>query len=126
MTNETPQHLADQDHMLGNRTYDILKWVAMVLLPAVGTLYFALAQVWGFDYGPQVVGSVVALDTFLGAILQISTKSYNKSDSKYDGVIEVKHNDDGTKAASLILKNYENPAEVVNQKQVLFKVNPTK
>lgn len=125
MNNEAPQHLAEQDHILGNRAYDIIKWVALILLPAVGTLYFALAQIWGLDYGPQVVGSIVAFDTFLGAALQLSTKSYNKSDAKYDGVINVEHREDGTKAASLILKNYENPADVVNQKQVLFKVNPT-
>lgn len=126
MTEEAPQHLAEQDHILGNKTYDVLKWVALIFLPAVGTLYFALAQIWHLDYGPEVVGSVIALDTFLGAILQISTKSYNKSDAKYDGVIDVQELGDGRKAASLILKNYENPADVVQQKQVLFKVQPPK
>lgn len=61
-----------------NETYDILKWIAMYLLPAIGTLYFALASVWGLPYGEQIVGTVTAIDTFLGVILGISTANYNK------------------------------------------------
>lgn len=64
-----------------NKTYDLLKWVAQYLLPAAGTLYFALAGIWGFPYGEQVVGTITAVDTFLGVILGISTIQYNKSDS---------------------------------------------
>ena len=64
---------------LSNKTYDILKWVAQYLLPAIGTLYFALAGIWGFPYGEQVVGTVTAIDTFLGVILGISTAQYNKT-----------------------------------------------
>ena len=61
-----------------NETYDILKWIAMYLLPAIGTLYFAIASVWGLPYGEQIVGTVTAIDTFLGVILGISTANYNK------------------------------------------------
>lgn len=61
-----------------NETYDILKWIAMYLLPAIGTLYFALASVWRLPYGEQIVGTVTAIDTFLGVILGISTANYNK------------------------------------------------
>lgn len=64
-----------------NKTYDFLKWVAQYLLPAAGTLYFALAGIWGFPYGEQVVGTITAVDTFLGVILGISTIQYNKSES---------------------------------------------
>ena len=64
---------------LSNKTYDILKWVAQYLLPAIGTLYFALAGIWGFPYGEQVVGTVTAIDAFLGVILGISTSQYNKT-----------------------------------------------
>ena len=63
---------------LSNKQYDILKWIALVLLPALGTLYFGLAQIWGFPYGEQVVGTITVLDTFLGAILGISTVQYNE------------------------------------------------
>lgn len=61
-----------------NKTYDVLKWIAQILLPALGTLYFALSKIWGFPYATEVVGTIAAVDTFLGAILGISTSAYNK------------------------------------------------
>lgn len=61
-----------------NKTYDILKWVALIVLPAIGTLYFALAGIWGFPYGEQIVGTITAIETFLGAVLQISNSNYKK------------------------------------------------
>lgn len=64
---------------MSNKVYDILKWVALVVLPAIGTLYFALAGIWHFPYGEQVVGTITAIDTFLGAILGISNIQYNKN-----------------------------------------------
>lgn len=63
---------------LSNKAYDILKWIAQYLLPALGTLYFALAGIWGLPYGEQIVGTITAIDTFLGVILGISTANYNK------------------------------------------------
>ena len=69
---------------LSNSNYDFLKWVAQILLPAFGTLYFALAQIWGLPYGEQVVGTITAIDAFLGALLGISTMRYNK-DGEQDG-----------------------------------------
>lgn len=65
--------------MMNNKTYDILKWIAQYLLPALATLYFAIAQVWGLPYGEQIVGTITAIDTFLGVILGISTVQYNKA-----------------------------------------------
>ena len=64
---------------LSNKNYDILKWVAMYLLPALGTLYFALAGIWALPYGEQVVGTITAVDTFLAIILGISTNIYKKN-----------------------------------------------
>ena len=63
---------------MSNKVYDALKWIAMYLLPALGTLYFAIASRWGFPYGEQMVGTITAIDTFLGVILGISTTQYNK------------------------------------------------
>lgn len=63
---------------MSNSMYDKLKWIAQILLPAVGTLYFALAQIWGFPFAEQIVGSISAIDCFLGALLGISTALYNK------------------------------------------------
>ena len=66
---------------MSNKTYDLLKWVAQYLLPGLGTLYFALATIWGLPYGEQVVGTITAIDTFLGVILGISLKTYNKDNT---------------------------------------------
>ena len=63
---------------MNDKVYDVLKWIAMYLLPALGTLYFALAGIWGLPYGEQIVGTITAIDTFLGVILGISTTQYNK------------------------------------------------
>lgn len=68
--------------MLSNKMYDFLKWVAQIFLPALGTLYFTLAGIWGFPYGEQVVGTITAVDTFLGILLRISTVQYNKKEEK--------------------------------------------
>jgi len=61
---------------LDNRTYDILKWIALIVLPAVGTLYFGLASIWHLPYSNEVVGTITAFDTFLGALLGISSRNY--------------------------------------------------
>lgn len=63
---------------MNNKVYDILKYIAQIVLPAIGTLYFALAGIWGFPYGEQIVGTITALDTFLGVLLGISSANYNK------------------------------------------------
>ena len=62
-----------------NKTYDIMKFFAQIVLPAIGTLYFALANIWGLPMGEEVVGTITAVDAFLGAILGISTAQYNKA-----------------------------------------------
>lgn len=61
-----------------NKVYDVLKYIAQVVLPAIGTLYFALAAIWGLPYGEQIVGTITAIDAFLGVILGISSAQYNK------------------------------------------------
>lgn len=63
---------------MSNRTYDVLKFVAQIILPALGTLYFALARIWGLPLGEEIVGTITAVDAFLGAILGISTMEYNR------------------------------------------------
>lgn len=67
---------------MSDKVYDILKWVALILIPAIGTLYFALAGIWGFPYAEAIVGTLTAVDTFLGAILGISTSMYKKNQSE--------------------------------------------
>lgn len=63
---------------MSNKVYDILKYIAQIGLPALGALYFALSTIWGFPYGEQIVGTITAIDAFLGALLGISTVQYRK------------------------------------------------
>ena len=65
---------------ISNKVYDVLKWIAQYLLPALGTLYFALSTIWGFPYGEQIVGTITAIDAFLGAILGLSSATYYKNE----------------------------------------------
>lgn len=67
---------------LSNKAYDILKYVAQYVLPALGTLYFALSTIWGLPYGEQIVGTITAIDAFIGAILGISTYTYSKKEGE--------------------------------------------
>lgn len=62
-----------------DKAYNTIKWIAQLVLPAAGTLYFALSQIWGFPYGEEIVGTITAVDVFLGALIGISTVQYNKS-----------------------------------------------
>lgn len=108
--------------LLSNKNYNQLKWFALIVLPGLATLYFALSQTWDLPKGAEVVATITSVNTFLGLVLGISTKTYNESEAKYDGHILVEENEDGVPVASLHLKNYENPADVVKQDQVIFKV----
>ena len=62
---------------MSNKTYDVLKYIAQIILPALGALYFGLAKIWGFPYATEIVGTISVVDAFLGAILKISTDQYN-------------------------------------------------
>ncbi len=75
--------------ILSNKVYNTLKWIAQYLLPASGTLYFALAAIWGLPYGEQIVGTISAVTIFLGVILGISSASYIKSGVDTDGTLQV-------------------------------------
>ena len=64
---------------MSSKVYDILKYITQIFLPAFATLYFALAQTWGLPYGEEIVGTLTAIDTFLGVCLGISSAKYNKN-----------------------------------------------
>lgn len=63
---------------MNNKTYDILKYIAQIVIPAIGVLWFTVAQIWNIPYGQEILGTITAVDCFLGAILGISTMAYNK------------------------------------------------
>ena len=66
--------------IFNNKTYDVLKWIALIVLPALGTLYLGLVSIWGLPYGGEVVGTITVIDTFLGALLGISSSNYKKQE----------------------------------------------
>lgn len=65
--------------VLNDKLYNILKYLAQIVLPAIATLYLALAGIWNLPFGEQVSGTVMAIDTFLGVLLGISSANYNKT-----------------------------------------------
>ena len=66
--------------LMENKVYDVLKFLALVVLPALATFYAAIAEVWGLPYTEQVVGTITAVDTLLGTLLKISSDNYNKQE----------------------------------------------
>lgn len=106
---------------LGEKTYNFTKFCALILFPAVGSLYFSLAGLWGLPNAEEVVGTIVVIDTFLGVVLGISSAQYNASDSKYDGVMEVHPtSSDGVQTFQLNLN--EHPEVLASKNTVAFKV----
>lgn len=69
---------------ISDKTYDRLKWIAQYFLPALGTLYFTLASIWGLPYGEQVIGTISAADTFLGVLLGLSSAEYRMEQMNKD------------------------------------------
>ena len=68
---------------MSNKTYDILKWIALIFLPALGALYFGLAKIWDLPWAENIVGTISLIDTFLGALLNISNEEYKKKQQKF-------------------------------------------
>lgn len=67
--------------ILPDKVYNVLKWICIILLPALATLWFALGKIWGFPYLAEIEATIVAIDTFLGAVLGISAINYKKLDN---------------------------------------------
>ena len=109
-----------RDHLLSDSTYDSLKGAAQLGIPALATLYFTLSQIWGLPYGEEVVGTLAAINAFLGVILRYSSKSYSASESKYDGSIDVEQIEDGVKRFTLNLNG--DPETLDTRNQVVFKI----
>lgn len=65
---------------LSNRTYDILKYLTIIVLPAIGALYTGLSQIWALPYAAEIPATITVICTFLGAVLCISTAQYNNLD----------------------------------------------
>lgn len=104
-----------------NALYDALQHFAQITLPALGTLYFTLSQLWGLPSGAEVVGTITAIDAFLGVMLKISNIQYTNSDEQYDGTMDVvKNTKRDTTQFQLNLNG--DPHELKNKDVVTFKV----
>ena len=73
---------------MSDSVYNVLKWIAQVILPAIGALYFGLAEIWHFPFASEVVGTITVIDAFLGAILGISTANYNAAKRRENEVVD--------------------------------------
>lgn len=61
---------------MSNKTYDILKNIALIVLPALATLWLTISKIWGLPYGEEIAATITAIDVFLGALLKISSSFY--------------------------------------------------
>jgi hypothetical protein len=104
--------------MITGPLYDKLKFVAQIALPALGTLYFTLAGIWGLPSAEQVVGSIVAIDAFLGVLLGLSQRSYGRKVGK--GTLHVEHDHAGNQGMRLELD--QTPEELAAKEEVRFQV----
>jgi len=121
MTDSNQTHGANP-FLLPNKAYNVLKQIALVFLPAFSTLYFTLGTAWEWPEVAKVVGSIAAVNTFLGAMLGVSTRVYNHSEAKYDGVIHSVVAETGVKTFTLELNM--DPETIDEQGSILFKVEP--
>lgn len=104
---------------MSNKTYDILKWVAMVALPALATFVIAICGLWGFPYSEAIAGTITAVATFLGGLLQVSNKNYQG-----DGTLNVDTSDPEKDTYSLDLTTALE--DLPNKSKVTFTVNNAK
>ena len=105
-----------------DRAYDFLKQIALVLLPALSTLYFMLGETWNWPNVAQVVGSIAALEVFLGAFLGLSTKAYKKDDDRFDGVLHSSI-DEATNNKMFTLQLNDDLEGLENRDAIVFKVD---
>ena len=110
------KHMANNNGgFLSNNTYDVLKWIAQILLPSLGTLYFTLSSLWNLPFTNEVIGTITAIDTFLGFLLERSSANY-----KGDGVMLVDRTSDDVDIYRMELNG---PVEDLGEKDsVMFKV----
>jgi hypothetical protein len=120
---ETPE----TGYLLSNKLYNFLKNVVLVLLPAIGALYAALAPLWGLPSSAAVVGTCAAVAVFLGVVVKIGDLTYNKSEARYDGTLTVNPNPDGSGMVNVDLAKLmanNSPNEIAsNKNEVILKVD---
>lgn len=106
--------------LLSNRKYDVLKPITTTVLPGLGTLYFALAQLWDLPKAEEVIGTIAALNVFFGLILNVSSKQYHVGEHKYDGDLNVEIQENGQ--ARLFLELNPESANLDRKSEATFKI----
>lgn len=108
--------------LIPDKWYDFLKKIALIGLPAIGTAYATIAEIWGMGATTKVLATIVVIETFLGSMLGISTRIYNNSDEKYDGVVHTSIEEaTGVKLYSLELN--EDPETIDTKPSIVLKVD---
>lgn len=107
---------------MNNKLYDILKWIAMIFLPALATFYAALSGLWGFPYVLEVVGTITATDTFLGTLLALSSAKYASNPDRFQGSVIVGKNAENDPVAFIRMGTQSDWSE---KDEVKFKVEKT-
>ena len=97
-----------------NKVYNVLKWVALILLPAISTLLMSLGDIWGLPYKEQICLTITAVDTFLGALLAISTAAY-----KGEGKIAI---DPGSDECVILFNEEDTLAKAQKSGKILLSV----
>lgn len=118
----TPASVGSKTPLLSNQTYNYLKHIASIGLPLSAALYYALGQIWHLPDVGQVMASIAAVNTVLGGVLGYSTATYNSSEARYAGVIEVAETA-AKKVFSLNLNDL--PEELEKMSEATFKVMST-
>lgn len=103
-----------------SKAYDILKYLAQIVLPGLGVLYLTIGQIWGLPNAEQVSATILALDLFLGALLGISSKAYKKSNDRFDGEINVFETED---KKQFTIDVHSDPYELDQKDEVVLKIN---
>lgn len=104
---------------LSNQMYDALRFLAVIMLPALGSAYFALAGLWSLPKPDEVVGTIVIIDTLLGVVVRTARRSYENSPDRFDGVITVSPDEDPDRSN---LRVQLDPAAVADKDEVRVRV----
>lgn len=108
---------------LSNKTYDTLKWIAQILLPALGALYFALSDLWSLPKVAEVVGTIAAVDAFLGVLLGVTATGYKKTNDPNAGFLQQTGVDPHTGMPDLALTLTKTPSELLGKKTITLHVD---
>ena len=109
----------DTPGFLSDRMYSFLRFLAVILLPALGSAYFALAGIWGLPNAEEVVGTIMVVDTLLGVLVRTARKSYESDDARFDGEIEVAPDpENGLTNLNVSL----NPEAIAGKDEILVKI----